>query len=53
MNPSHVDTVFTAGRLKKWRGSLVGVDTARVRQLVEDSRAAVMRRANFTVELLG
>jgi 5-methylthioadenosine/S-adenosylhomocysteine deaminase len=53
MNPSHVDTVFIAGKLKKWRGSLVGVDTARVLQLVEDSRAAVMRRANFRVELLG
>jgi 5-methylthioadenosine/S-adenosylhomocysteine deaminase len=52
MNPSHVDTVFIAGKLKKWRGSLVGVDTARVRQLAEDARAGVMRRANFRVELL-
>ena len=24
MNPSHVDTVFIAGKVKKWRGNLVG-----------------------------
>jgi cytosine/adenosine deaminase-related metal-dependent hydrolase len=53
MNPGHVETVFIAGKLKKWRGSLVGINTGRVRQLVETSREAVMRRANFRVELLG
>jgi 5-methylthioadenosine/S-adenosylhomocysteine deaminase len=53
MVPSHVEAVFIAGKLRKWRGGLLGVDTARVRQLVEDARAAVMRRANFRVELLG
>ena len=30
MNPMNVDTVFIAGKVKKWRGSLVGVDVARV-----------------------
>jgi len=53
MNPGHVETVLIAGKVKKWRGSLVGVDVARVRQLAEASREAVMRRANFRVELLG
>ena len=28
MNPGHVETVFIAGKVKKWRGNLVGVDTA-------------------------
>jgi 5-methylthioadenosine/S-adenosylhomocysteine deaminase len=53
MNPSHVETVFIAGKVKKWRGSLTGVDVARVRQLVEAAREAVMRRANFRIEMLG
>jgi 5-methylthioadenosine/S-adenosylhomocysteine deaminase len=52
MNPSHVETVFIAGKVKKWRGSLVGVDTARVRRLVAEARDGVMRRANFKVDLL-
>ena len=37
MNPSHVDTVFIAGKVKKWRGNLVGVDVARVLRLVEEA----------------
>ena len=53
MNPSHVDAVFIAGRVKKWRGTLVGVDQARVRRLAQEARDAVMRRAGFQVSLLG
>ena len=53
MSPGHVDTVFIAGRVRKWRGNLVGVDTARVRRLAQEARDAVMRRANFRVDLLG
>jgi 5-methylthioadenosine/S-adenosylhomocysteine deaminase len=53
MNPGHVDTVFIAGKVRKWRGSLVGVDRARVMRLAEQSRDAVMRRAGFTVDFLG
>jgi cytosine/adenosine deaminase-related metal-dependent hydrolase len=53
MNPSHVDTVFIAGKVKKWRGQLVGIDAARVRHLVTDSRDAVLRRAGFKPNLLG
>jgi 5-methylthioadenosine/S-adenosylhomocysteine deaminase len=53
MNPSHVESVFIAGKAKKWRGNLVGVDAARVRRLVAEARDAVMRRANFKVDLLG
>src|SRR5262249_19021859 len=47
MNPSHVETVFIAGKVRKWRGSLVGFDAQRVRQLLQQSRDAVLRRAGF------
>lgn len=53
MNPGHVETVFIAGKVKKWRGSLVGVDTARVLRLAQEARAAVMRRGNFAINLVG
>jgi len=53
MNPSHVDTVFIAGKVRKWRGNLVGVDVPRVLRLVQEARDAVVRRAGFTMNLLG
>jgi cytosine/adenosine deaminase-related metal-dependent hydrolase len=53
MNPGNVDTVFIAGKVKKWRGNLVGVDVPRVLRLVQDRRDAVMRRAGFTVNVIG
>jgi hypothetical protein len=53
MSPRHVETVFIAGKIKKWRGSLVGVDLARVRRLAQEARDSVMRRANVPVNLLG
>ena len=53
MNPSHVENVFIAGKVKKWRGNLVGVDASRVQRLAQEARDAVMRRANFSVNLIG
>ena len=53
MNPSHVESVFVAGKVRKWRGTLVDVDQARVRRLVQESRDAVFKAAGFKVELLG
>jgi 5-methylthioadenosine/S-adenosylhomocysteine deaminase len=53
MNPSHVDTVFIAGKVKKWRGTLVGVDMPRVLRLVAEARDSVVRRAGFRMNLLG
>ncbi|MGE5540493.1 MAG: amidohydrolase family protein [Gemmatimonas sp.] len=52
MNPSHVENVFVAGKVRKWRGRLVGVDVARVLKTVADSRDAVLKRANFTVGMV-
>src|SRR5262249_3145447 len=53
MNPGHVDTVFIAGKVRKWRGSLGRVDLARVRRLVADARDAVVRSSGFKMDLLG
>jgi 5-methylthioadenosine/S-adenosylhomocysteine deaminase len=53
MNPGNVETVLIAGKVRKWRGNLVGVDLPRVRRLVQEARDAVMRRANYQVNLLG
>jgi cytosine/adenosine deaminase-related metal-dependent hydrolase len=52
MNPGHVEAVFIAGKVRKWQGSLVGVDTTRVMALVDQSRNEVLRRGNFTLNLL-
>src|SRR5262249_57751190 len=53
MNPGHVETVLIAGKVKKWRGNLVGVDLPRVLRLVEEARDAVVRRSRFRPNLLG
>jgi 5-methylthioadenosine/S-adenosylhomocysteine deaminase len=51
MNPMNVDTVFIAGKVKKWRGGLTGVDVARVLKLVEEARDGVIARAGFKTNL--
>jgi 5-methylthioadenosine/S-adenosylhomocysteine deaminase len=53
MSPADVDAVFIAGRVKKWRGALVGVDTARVLNLAQSARDGVVRRSGFKLNLLG
>jgi cytosine/adenosine deaminase-related metal-dependent hydrolase len=53
MNPGNVETVFIGGKVRKWRGRLVGVDVPRTLRLAEEARDAVMRRAGFSVNFLG
>jgi 5-methylthioadenosine/S-adenosylhomocysteine deaminase len=53
MNPGHVDTVFVRGKVKKWRGNLVGVDIPRTLRLIADARDAVLQRSGFQVDLVG
>jgi 5-methylthioadenosine/S-adenosylhomocysteine deaminase len=53
MNPSHVETVFIGGKVKKWRGNLVGVDVPRVLRLAEEARDGLLRRTGFQMNLLG
>jgi hypothetical protein len=52
MHPGHVDTVLIAGKVRKWRSQLVGIDLARAMRLAEEARTAVMPRAGFAVDLL-
>jgi 5-methylthioadenosine/S-adenosylhomocysteine deaminase len=53
MNPTNVDTVFIAGKPRKWRGNLVGVNQVRVLGLVARARDGVVRRSGFNLDLLG
>ena len=50
---SHVETVFIAGKVKKWRGILVGIDMPRVLRSMKEARDGVLRRTEFEVNLLG
>jgi DeoR/GlpR family transcriptional regulator of sugar metabolism len=53
MNPSHVEAVFIGGKVRKWRGSLIGVDSARVLRLAQEARDALMQRSNFALDVVG
>jgi 5-methylthioadenosine/S-adenosylhomocysteine deaminase len=53
MNPSNVENVFIAGKPKKWRGDLVGIDVARVLRLAQEARDGVLRRSGSKMNLLG
>jgi 5-methylthioadenosine/S-adenosylhomocysteine deaminase len=53
MNPAQVDTVLIAGRVRKWRGHLVGVDTRRVLRQAAASRDAVLQRAGVPLDVRG
>jgi cytosine/adenosine deaminase-related metal-dependent hydrolase len=53
MGPSHVEAVFIADQVKKWRGSLVGVDMPKVLANMQEARDGVLKRANFPMNLLG
>ena len=53
MNPGHVENVFIGGKPKKWRGSLVGVDEARILRSMQEARDAVMRRSGFQMNSSG
>jgi hypothetical protein len=44
MDTSNVDTVFVGGRLRKWRGELVGVHVNRLLDRIEASRNRVLAR---------
>jgi hypothetical protein len=53
MGPSHVEAVFIAGKVKKWRGNLVGVDMPRILRSMQEARDGVVRRSGFQMNLLG
>ena len=53
MNPGHVEAVFIAGKVKKWRGNLIGIDMAMVKRQVAQARDSLFARTRFTRNLLG
>jgi hypothetical protein len=53
MGPGHVEAVFIAGKVKKWRGNLVGVDMPRILRSMREARDGVLSRAGFQMNLLG
>ncbi len=48
----NVDTVLVGGRVRKWRGDLVGVDVARVRRMARESRDHLLERSGFALDPL-
>jgi len=53
MDTSNVDAVFVAGRVKKWKGDLVGVDVDQLRARAERSRDYVIAQAKWPRTVLG
>jgi 5-methylthioadenosine/S-adenosylhomocysteine deaminase len=53
MDTSNVDTVLIGGKVKKWRGQLVGVQMDRLRREVEASREYLLARAGWPRTVLG
>jgi cytosine/adenosine deaminase-related metal-dependent hydrolase len=51
MDRTNVETVIVAGKVRKWRGNLLGVDLNRLRRQLEDSRDAIFRAANVPQDL--
>ncbi|ODT75660.1 MAG: hypothetical protein ABS76_33570 [Pelagibacterium sp. SCN 64-44] len=48
---AHVDTVFVAGRIAKWRGQLVGIDFSRIRKELEKSQRHIYEATNWPHEI--
>jgi cytosine/adenosine deaminase-related metal-dependent hydrolase len=53
MDTSNVDSVFIGGKVKKWKGELVGVSLAELRRQVEQSRDYLLAQAKWPRTVLG
>ena len=51
MERNNVDTVLVAGKVKKWRGELLGVDIPRLRRELEASRDYLFQQAGIAQDL--
>ncbi|TMD47369.1 MAG: hypothetical protein E6I86_09330 [Chloroflexi bacterium] len=49
----NVDIVWIAGELKKWRGTILGVDLDRVRSLAEQSRDYLAAKCGWELDVFG
>ena len=52
MDTSNVDTVFIAGKIRKWKGKLLGVDLKKLRQSLDRARDGILARASYRPNLL-
>jgi 5-methylthioadenosine/S-adenosylhomocysteine deaminase len=51
MDRSNVDTVMVAGKIRKWKGALVGHDMAKLRRDLEASRDYIFEKAGIKHDL--
>jgi cytosine/adenosine deaminase-related metal-dependent hydrolase len=51
MDRTNVETVIVAGKIKKWKGRLIGVDIAHLRRQLEASRDYIFSAANVPQDL--
>ena len=51
MDRTNVETVIVAGKVRKWKGQLLGVDLPRLREQLEDSRDFVFKAAGISQDL--
>jgi len=53
MDTANVDTVIIGGKVKKWKGRLLGIDMAKLRREIEASRLYVLSRSRWPNTVLG
>jgi 5-methylthioadenosine/S-adenosylhomocysteine deaminase len=53
MDTSNVGTVFVGGKVRKWKGELVGLDVPRLRRMAEQSRDWLLAQAKWPTTALG
>jgi len=53
MDRTNVETVIVGGKIRKWKGRLLGVDIAGLRRQLEDSRDYVFEAAGVPQDLFG
>jgi 5-methylthioadenosine/S-adenosylhomocysteine deaminase len=51
MDRSNVETVIVAGKVRKWKGKMLGVDLPRLRQQLEESRDYIFTKAGVPQNL--
>jgi len=51
MDRTNVETVIVAGKVRKWKGRLLGVDLPRLRQQIEASRDFIFAKAGIPQDL--
>jgi hypothetical protein len=53
MDRSNVETVIVAGKVRKWKGTLLGTDMNRLRRRLEASRDRIFAAAGIPQDIFG